>query len=136
MSKSIGFGNDLLKKVFHDTEYSWLPLSDYYISLHIDDPGILGNQTTNECDYGGYERISVSRNSGSWLITNNKVENNIRIVFPTCTNGTNKTTYFAIGTEKTGTGKIIYSGILNSLLNISINIQPRFSKGSIVILEK
>ncbi len=135
MSKNLLFGNDVLNKTFNDTEFAWLPLSGFYLSLHTSDPGASGNQTTNECDYGGYARVSMSRNSGSWLVVGNRVENNITVVYPTCTGGTNTARYFAIGTSVNGLGKIIYSGALTSTLTIRLNVQPRFSKGSIVVLE-
>ncbi len=135
MSKNLAFGNDILSKVFNNAEFTWLPLLGFYLSLHTNDPGTSGNQAPNECNYGGYTRVSVSRNTDNWLVAGNRVENKTTVVYPTCTSGTNVAKYFAIGTNVSGVGRIIYSGVLTSTLTISLNVQPRFSKGSIVILE-
>lgn len=59
MSKSLVFGEDVLKKTFNDTKFAWLPLSGFYLSLHTDDPGASGGQSTNECNYGGYARVLI-----------------------------------------------------------------------------
>ena len=135
MSKNLAFGNDILSKTFNNIEFAWLPLSGFYLSLHTDNPGASGNQMTNECNYGGYTRVLTLRNTDNWLVAGNRVENNTTVVYPTCMSGKNVAKYFAIGTNMNGIGRIIYSGALTSTLTITLNVQPRFSKGSIVVLE-
>lgn len=104
MAKSILFGYSLLTKVFNDKEFYWLPLTDFYLSLHTGDPGVSGNQTTNECDYGDYARVAVPRTPDSWAVIDNEVTNNIEIKFPTCGSGVNTAWYYTIGMEQTGEG--------------------------------
>src|ERR1700722_272498 len=110
-----------------------------YISLHTSDPGITGNQTSNEVTtgaYASYTRVGIVRSSAQWTIsgsTSAQVVNINPVTFPQCTGGTGATlTYFAVGTALTGTGEILYSGPLTSSLAVSNNITPAFAGSQLI----
>jgi hypothetical protein len=109
-----------------------------YISLHTDNPGNTGDQTTNEATYTGYTRVAMARNSSAWIIGEVggiSVNNAIQIVFPQCTGGDNTITYVGIGTAFSGTGQLLYYGILSDSLNISISVTPAIAAGQLTITE-
>lgn len=142
MSKSNQFENDLLKLIFNATAIANIadnaassPLTNLYLSLHTGDPGEAGNQTTNECAYGSYARVAVSRNSGGWTISGNTASNTALAQFPECTSGSETITYAAIGTDSSGTGKILYSGALTASRSVSSGIQPQFAASALSVTE-
>lgn len=142
MSKGNVFENDLLKLIFNGTSIDYIannntisPLTHLYVSLHTSDPGESGNQTTNETDYGDYERIAVSRDSSGWTITDNEVNPTSEIIFPESTNTSSTLTHFAIGTDYSGSGKILYKGELNPAVDIVAGITPRLTTSTSVTEE-
>lgn len=118
MSKSATWENDLLKLVFNNVGASkigdatgLLPsgtVGSLYVSLHTGDPGTTGDQTVNEANYTGYARVAVARTSGGWTITGATVANTAAITFGLCTAGSNTIEYFAVGTDSSGSGKLLY----------------------------
>ena len=44
-------------------------------------------------------------------------------------------TYFGVGTDSSGAGKLLYSGALTSSLAVSSGIQPQFAAGDLDITE-
>lgn len=142
MSKGNTFENDLLKLIFNATAIANLadnaasaPLTNLYLALHTADPGEAGNQTTNEATYTSYARIAVARTSGGWTVSSNSAVNTALAQFPQCTGGTNTITHVSIGTDSSGTGKILYSGALNSSLAVSNLIQPQFAASALTVTE-
>lgn len=142
MSKADVFENDFLKLIFQATAIANIadnagtaPLTNLYVSLHTADPGETGNQTTNEATYTGYARVAVARTSGGWTVSANAVENAAAITFPECTAGSNTITHFAVGTDVSGTGKILYKGALTASLAVSAGITPEFAAGDLDITE-
>jgi len=142
MSKGNTFENDFLKLIFNAIAIaniadnaSTSPLTDLYVSLHTGDVGESGSQTTNECAYTSYARVAVARTSGGWTVTDNAVTNASAITFPKATGGSETATHFAVGTDSTGTGKVLYKGALSSSLAISENIQPQFAAGDLDVTE-
>jgi len=142
MSKGNTFENDLLKLMFNATAIANIadnaassPLTNLYVSLHTGDPGEAGDQTTNECDYEAYARVAVARTAGGWSVAANEAANVAAITFPKCTNGANTVTHFAIGTNATLSGKLLYSGALTSSLAVSLNVQPEFAAGALTVTE-
>lgn len=123
--------NDIVKYLFNATAFSWNGNTNLYVSLHTADPGEGGSQTTSECAYGSYARVTVSRDSGGWTVTNNQAVNAALVQFPQCSSGSETATYVAIGTASSSTGQIIASGALSASLAISSGIQPQFSAGSL-----
>ena len=138
MSFGNTFENDLMKLIFNGTAIANIadnaassPLTSLYVSLHTADPGEAGDQTTSEATYTSYARVAVSRNSGGWTVSSNTVTNTALIQFPQATGGTNTITYFAIGTDSSGTGKVLARGALSSSLSVSSGIQPQFAAGDL-----
>lgn len=106
--------------------------SNLYVSLHTGDPGEAGTLATNEADYTGYARVSVSRDVAGWTIAANQAVNAAEVTFPECTGGTNAITHAAVGTIG---GQILYSGALTDPINVSNLITPRFPAGTLVFQE-
>ncbi len=139
MSKSNTFENDWMKLIFNAVAIANLAdnasvsaLTSLYVSLHTADPGEAGNQTTNETSYGSYARIAVARTSGGWTVTNNSVSPVATISFAACTSGTPTITHFAVGTDPTGTGKILYSGTVTPNISVSSGVTPQLTTASTV----
>jgi hypothetical protein len=148
MSKSNTWESDLLKLVFNNTTASLIgdatglvgsaTAGVVYVSLHTADPTEGGSQTSSEATYTGYTRISVARTAGGWSIsgtTPTAASNVSTVTFPICTGGSNTISHVGIGTDFSGTGKLLYSGALGSTLAVSNNITPSFAPGAIVITE-
>lgn len=106
-----------------------------YVSLHTADPGEAGSQATNECAYGAYARVAVTRDSDGWDVVGNQASNDDQVTFPECTSGTETATHVAIGTASSGTGQILYSGALTDPIAISLNITPLFPIAALVVTE-
>ena len=108
---------------------------DLVVSLHTADPGEGGTQQTNECAYTSYARVSVLRDASGWTVSGNQFSNTAEITFPECTGGSETATHFAIGTDTTGVGLVLYKGALTAGLAISNLITPRFPAGTLVVQE-
>lgn len=142
MSKGNTFENDLLKLIFNATAIANIadnasasPLTSLYVSLHTGDPGEAGNQTTNECAYGSYARVAVARTGVGWTVSTNTATNGALVQFPECTSGSETITHVAIGTDLSGTGKILYKGALTASRSVSSGIQPQFAATSLTVTE-
>lgn len=139
MSKGNTFENDLLLLIFNGTAIANIadnaassPLTNFYVALHTADPGEAGNQTTSECAYTSYARVAVARTSGGWTVSGNQVVPTSIISFPQATGGSETATHFSIGTASSGTGKILYSGIVTPNISISTGITPQIGTGTTV----
>jgi hypothetical protein len=146
MSKGNTFENDLLKLIFNGTAIADLaendttsPKTDLYVSLHTSDPGEGGSQSTNEADSGSnylsYARVAVARNAGGWTVSGNTATNTGLVQFPASTGGSCNAQYFRVGTESSGAGKLLYSGILDNARTITSGIQPQFAATTLVVSE-
>ena len=145
MAKSINTCNSILALLFNGTAFADLaqndgsgPLTNLYVSLHKTNPGTGGAQTTGEADYGAYARIAVPRdNSGTGWKTpvSGSTDNNGTIIFDECNGSTNSIGYVAIGTDLSGTGRVLYAGALSSPRTISTGIQPQFSAHALIVTE-
>ncbi len=135
MSKSNAFENDLLLKVFQDTDFSWDAITDLFLSLHTADPGEAGSQTTNECAYGSYARQGILRAASGWDVAGNAASNDDLTQFPQCTSGSETITHVGIGTLVSGAGELLYSGALTTPLPVSSGIQPQFAANALTVTE-
>lgn len=131
-AKSDTFENDLLKLIFHGTSIAGLadnaaaPLTTLYIALHTGDPGEAGTQSTNEVNYTGYSRVAVARSAQGWTISGNQVSPAQPIEFGEMTAGTSGVaTYATIGTAGSGSGKVLYRGVLTPTIPFSVGVTPR-----------
>lgn len=135
MSKSNAAENDVLAKVFQDTDFSWDAGAILYVSLHTADPGEAGDQTTSECAYGSYARVAVARDATGWDVVGNQASNDDLLQFPTASSGTETVTHVGIGTDASGAGRLLYSGALNSSIPVQTGIQPQFAANALTITE-
>ena len=131
-AKSNTFRNDLLKLIFNGTAISGLadnaaaPLTTLYLALHTSDPGDAGNQSTSEVAYTGYTRVAVVRTSGGWTVSGGSVSPTNPIEFGEMSGGTAGTaTYATIGTDSTGSGKVLYRGALTPTIPFNVGVTPR-----------
>jgi hypothetical protein len=142
MSLSNAAETALLTLLFKNTD--WANIGDagglqnsatdgvFYISLHTADPGEAGAQNTTESAYTNYARQSVVRTAAGWTVSGNAVSNAAAITFPACGTTGSTVTYFGIGTDVSGAGNLIASGLLSSGgLVISSGITPSFAIGAL-----
>ena len=140
MSKSNTFENDLLKLIFCGTAIANMadnaafgPVTNLYVALHTAGPGEAGNQGTSEVAYTGYARVAVARTSGGWTVTGNSVSPAAGIEFPEMTGGADGVaTHASIGTDASGTGKILYSGALTPNIGYALGVTPRIKTTSAI----
>lgn len=124
MSKGNTFENELLALIFTNAD---IPLigdaaglqnsataGSLYVSLHTAEPGEGGDQTTSETAYTNYARVAVARSGAGWTVSSNSVSNAAAINFPQCGATGATITHFAIGTDSSGAGKILYKGPLGT----------------------
>lgn len=139
MSKSDTFENDLLKIIFNATAIANLadnaassPLTNLSVALHTADPGETGTQTTSECTYTSYARVSVARTSGGWTVTGSSVSPAATIGFPAGTGGSGTATYFSVGPTGGGATKILYSGTVTPNIVTGNTITPQLTTASTI----
>ena len=140
MSKSNTFETEMLALIFNGTAIANLadnaaasPLTNLYLSLHTADPGETGVQTTSEVAYTGYARVAVARTAGGWSVAAGSVSPVAAIEFGEMTAGTPGTALYAsVGTASSGTGKILYSGILTPSISYNIGVIPRLRTTSTI----
>ncbi len=146
MSKSNSFENSLLQLLFNNVDIANIgdaaglqnsaTAGSLYLALHTADPGEAGNQTTNECAYGSYDRVAVARTAGGWTVSGATAVNAALAQFPECTSGSETITYVSIGAEAYPTaGMILYSGALTASRSVSTGIQPQFAATSLTVTE-
>lgn len=139
MSKGNTFENDILKLIFNATAIANIadnaassPLTNIYVAGHTADPGEAGDQTTSECAYGSYARVSVARTSGGWTVTNNSVSPVAAISFPAATSGTETMTHASVGVATSGASKLLYSGTVTPNISISNGVTPQLTTASTI----
>lgn len=142
MSMSNTFENDLLKLILNATAIGNIadnaatsPLANLHVSLHTADPGEAGDQSTNEIAYTSYARVALARTSGGWTITGNSASPAAAINFPAGTGGTGTATHFSVGTDASGTGKILFSGTITPNIICGAGITPQITTASTITLD-
>jgi hypothetical protein len=142
MSFGNTFENDILALIFNATGIGNIadnagtaPLTNLWVSLHTADPGEAGTQSTSECAYTSYARVSVARSGSGWTVTGNSVSPAANIDFPAATGGTETVTHFGIGTAETGTGKLLASGTVTPNIAVSSGVTPRLTTATAITLD-
>ncbi len=143
MSKSNAWENALMLLVFNNTDAANIgdatglrgssTAGSLYVGLHTADPGEARSQTTNECAYTSYARVSVARSTSGWTVSGNNASNDSEIAFPACTGGSATVTHFGIGTDSSGTGNLLIKGTLTPNLAVSNGITPKIAAGDLDI---
>lgn len=103
-----------------------------WISLHTSTPDETGTQTTNECTYGSYARVSVARSGSGWTVTGNSVSPNAAITFPTATSGTETAQFLGVGTTSSGSGSLLFYGSISPTISISTGVTPELTTSTAV----
>ena len=143
MSKSNSWENDLLLLLFNNTNAANIgdatglrgssTAGSLYVSLHTADPGETGTQTTSEAAYTGYGRIAIARSGAGWVVTNNSVSPAANIDFGECTaSAGGPITHFGVGTDTSGTGKLLYSGTVTPNITMAVGVIPRLKTTSTI----
>src|SRR6266487_2472301 len=148
MSKGNTWESDLLLLVFNNTNAGLIgdatglrgssTAGSLYVSLHTADPGETGNQGTSETAYTNYLRVAVARSSAGWTISGTaptQSANAAAVNFAQCGATGATITHFAVGTDSSGTGKLLYSGALTASLAVSNGVTPSFAIGDCAITE-
>lgn len=142
MSKSNTFENDFLLLVFNNTNCSLVgdatglrgssTAGVLYFSLHTADPGEAGNQSTNEVTYTSYARASKNRNGTDFTVTGNAVAVNSTVTFAAGTGGSGTATHWGLGTDSSGTGKLLFKGSLSPSIVCGSGVTPTIASGTVV----
>lgn len=134
-AKGNTFENDVVLLTFNGTAYSWNANTDLYVSLHTSSPGEAGSQTTNECAFGSYARVTVARSGAGFTVSGDTASNTAIIAFPECTSGSETVTHVAIGTASSGAGQILYHGALTASRAVSSGITLQFAASALAVTE-
>jgi len=147
-AKTTAAGTALLELILNNV--AWTGIGDaggilpstadgnFYLSLHSADPGVGGNQTTNELAYTGYVRVAATRNGTQWSVVAATATTLTDLVFGLCTVGGGTATYVGVGTDSVGAGNLIYRALVTvpgAGLLISPGITPKITAGAAVITE-
>ena len=143
MAKSTSACNSILALIFNATAWADIaendtsaPLGNLYIGLHTGDPGVGGDQRTNEATYGAYARKAVVRTTVGWEVPSSGSTSNAALAqFIECDGSSNVITHVSIGTASSGAGVVLYAGELSSPRTISAGIQPQFNVNALVVTE-
>lgn len=143
MSKTNTFENDLLLLVFNNIDIALIgdaagiqnsaTAGSLYVSLHTADPGEAGDQSTSEISYTGYARVGVARSGAGWVVTGNSVSPNAAINFGQMTAGAGGTvTHFGVGTDASGTGKLLYKGTVTPNISVTNGVTPQLTTATAI----
>lgn len=139
MSKSNTAEAAILALLFQGTIYTNIannastgPLTNLYVALHTADPGETGNQSTNECTYGSYARVPVTRDASGFSINGSVISFVANVDFATASSGTETVTHFSIGVSSTGATDIIYSGTVTPTVAVTTGVMPYLTTGTTI----
>jgi len=107
----------------------------FYLSLHTASPSETGNQSSNETTYGSYARVAVARSAAGWTITGNSASPTANIDFAEATSGTATITHVGLGTDASGTGKLVLYGSLSPSISVTTGVIPRVKTTSTITLD-
>ena len=107
----------------------------FYLSLHTASPSETGNQSSNETSYGSYARVSVARSAAGWTITGNSASPTANVDFAEATSGTATITHVGLGTDASGTGKLVLYGSLSPSISVTTGVIPRIKTTSTITLD-
>lgn len=133
MPKSNSHAQELLDLYFLDAD---LTVGDnVYVSLHTADPGVSGDQSTNEASYSGYARVAVPRGGGSWERTDQIMANLVSIAFAANSGVSQTVTHIALGDDSTGAGRLRYSTALAEAIEVDNGVAPSFLPNELQVSE-
>ncbi len=100
------------------------PLTNLELSLHTADPAEDGNQTTHEVTYTSYARTPVARDTNGWTVVDDVAQPVSTIIWPSGTGGSGTATFFGVGTDHTGAGRLLYSGPIDPPIVCGSGVTP------------
>lgn len=107
----------------------------FYLSLHTASPTESGNQSSSETTYGSYARVAVTRSGTGWTVTGNSASPAANIDFAEATSGTATITHVGLGTDASGTGKLVLYGSLSPSISVTTGVIPRIKTTSTITLD-
>jgi hypothetical protein len=154
LSISNSFAASLLNLIFNATaiaDYAendtTSPAASVWVSLHYDDPGEAGNQSTNEASYTSYARVARSRanSSGGWAAATatdpaQVTPHTTNIDFPESTgaepNGGGVLDFFATGGAVSGSNAYFWSGAVSPTITVAgAGVTPRLTTATAIQLD-
>ena len=142
MSATNAFETAILQHIFTNNDIAGIgdatglrgssTAGNLYVSLHTANPDETGTQTSSECTYGSYARVSVARSGSGWTVSGNSVSPAAAITFPTATSGTETATHFGIGTTSTGSGSLLFKGAISPNISISSGVTPELTTSTAI----
>ncbi len=141
MSKTTAFSAALLNLLFLNRNAELigdvtglrgsLKLGRFWLSLHVQDPGFAGAQTSHECRYSGYRRIPADRGPDVWKVVGRKAIPQVSLDFPEVTGGDlGIVRYIGLGTAETGGGLLLYRAKADPDVALAVGMIPRIRKDS------
>lgn len=134
--------NNLLKLLFNATTIANVainatssPITIIAVALHTADPGESGTQATSEAAYTSYARVSVTRDSSNWTVTNNSVSPNATISFPAGTGGSGTATYWSVGKTASGATDMWFSGTVSPNIVMGNGITPQLTTATAITVD-
>ena len=103
---------------------------NFYLALHTADPGEAGSQTTSEASYGGYARVAIPRTSAGFSRSGSTISNAGVPTFNPATSS-QTVTWASLGTDPTGTGKVLGKTQLTLPIPVAAPAQVYFPIGSL-----
>lgn len=135
------FADNILKLILNATAIANIadnasssPITNIYISLHTADPGVGGNQTTNEAAYTSYARVAIARTSGGWTVASNATSPVSTVSFPSATGGSETETFMGIGTALSGTGNLLFSGAISPTIVVANGVTPQLTTATTITM--
>ena len=142
MSATNAFETSILQLIFTNSDIAGIgdatglrgasSAGNLWLSLHTADPGEAGTQTTNECAYGSYARVSVARSGSGFTVSGNSATLAANAEFPTATSGTETATHFVVGTTSSGSGSLLFKGAVSPNISITSGVTPRLTTSTAV----
>lgn len=123
------------------------PAASVWVSLHFDDPGEAGNQSTNEASYTNYARVARARadSSGGWAAATatdpaQVTPHTTTIDFPESGDaepgGGAALDFFATGGAVSGTNVYFWSGGVSPVINVGgAGVTPRLTTSTAIQLD-
>lgn len=140
MGKSTTTSNNVLKLIFNAT--AWVnvadnaassPLTNLFVALHTADPTASGTQSSSECTYTSYARVTVARTTSGWTASSAASTSPVAaITFPAGTGGSGTATFWSIGVAVSGSTTILYSGSISPTIVTGNGVTPQLTTASMV----
>ena len=143
-SKTDVFENEFLLHIFNNSSIALIgdatgvrgstTAGSLYFSLHTADPTdtAASGQSTSEVGYTSYARVAVARSGAGFTVTGSAVALAANVTFPAGSGGSGTATHWGIGTDSSGTGKLLYSGAITPSIVCGSGVTPQLTAGTCV----